>query len=117
MAGCHDMKEGEIYVRGDCGLELQVIKECQDIEKTAEECSCHTDNGSCLISCCGMELKKKWHRLIRIGVWIKIPIPINIKNKIIPVEIIKKLGQFTFQIKVFQRFQTFKFHQAVQFSQ
>jgi hypothetical protein len=53
------MKKGEIYVCGDCGLELQVIKECHDSETPADACGCHTDEDSCAISCCGMELKKK----------------------------------------------------------
>ncbi len=26
MSTCHDMKQGEVYVCVDCGIELQVIK-------------------------------------------------------------------------------------------
>ncbi len=59
MPSCHDMKKGEIYVCKDCGLELQVVKECKDAGTPAEECACHTDSGPCSFSCCGAELAKK----------------------------------------------------------
>lgn len=59
MSSCHDMKEGEIYVCQDCGLELQVIKECRDSGQPINTCGCHQENESCSISCCGLEMKKK----------------------------------------------------------
>ena len=31
MPGCHDMRKNEIFVCEDCGMELQVIKECKDM--------------------------------------------------------------------------------------
>jgi predicted SprT family Zn-dependent metalloprotease len=30
MTNCHEMKKGEVYVCSECGLELQVVKECKD---------------------------------------------------------------------------------------
>lgn len=59
MANCHEMKKGEIYQCKDCGLELQVIKECKDVGKPAEACDCHTDEEPCNLSCCGQGLVKK----------------------------------------------------------
>ncbi len=59
MPNCHEMKKGEIYVCKDCGLELQVVKECRDAGTPAEECACHKDAGPCTFSCCGDDLSKK----------------------------------------------------------
>jgi hypothetical protein len=59
MPNCHEMKNGEIYSCEDCGLELQVIKECKDSGKPAEECGCHPAAGPCTFSCCGKDLVKK----------------------------------------------------------
>jgi hypothetical protein len=59
MANCHEMKKGEVYVCSECGLELQVIKECKDSGTAAEDCSCHTTAGPCTFSCCGEDLVKK----------------------------------------------------------
>ena len=59
MPNCHEMKKGEIYVCKDCGLELQVIKECKDVGKPAEECGCHTTAGPCTFSCCGQDMVKR----------------------------------------------------------
>jgi len=59
MLSCHNMKKGEIYVCEDCGLELQVVKECKDVDTPAEECSCHPKADACTFSCCGKDLVKK----------------------------------------------------------
>ena len=59
MSNCHEMKKGEIYVCGDCGLELEVVKECKDVGMLSEECACHSEGDSCMISCCGKALMKK----------------------------------------------------------
>jgi hypothetical protein len=59
MPSCHDMKKGEVYICKDCGLELQVVKECKDAGTPAEACACHTDAGPCTFSCCGADLVKK----------------------------------------------------------
>ena len=47
---CSDMKMGLVYVCGDCGLELKVVKEC-DCE--GESCSCSD------LECCSGGLKLK----------------------------------------------------------
>jgi hypothetical protein len=59
MPDCSEMKNGDIYVCEDCGLELLIIKECKDAEATTEGCSCETDDSSCKFFCCGSELVKK----------------------------------------------------------
>ncbi len=58
MSSCHDMKKGDIYVCGDCGIELQVIKECEH-SGSDDECACHDDGGDCGFTCCNQPLKKK----------------------------------------------------------
>jgi ribosomal protein L34E len=59
MANCHEMKKGEVYVCKECGLELQVVKECRDVGTPAEQCGCHETADPCTFSCCGMDLVKK----------------------------------------------------------
>jgi hypothetical protein len=56
MVSCHDMKLGEVYTCKDCGLELQVIKECEDAETPADDCECAT---ACGFECCGTPLTLK----------------------------------------------------------
>ncbi len=41
MTNCHEMKMGETYHCADCGLELQVVNECRDVGKPADQCGCH----------------------------------------------------------------------------
>jgi predicted nucleic acid-binding Zn ribbon protein len=53
------MKKGQIYYCDDCGLELQVVKECKNADTPVEECECCKENDPGTFSCCGMELKKK----------------------------------------------------------
>jgi hypothetical protein len=53
------MKKGEVYICEDCGLELQVLKECKDAGTPAEECACHATADPCTMSCCGKDLVKK----------------------------------------------------------
>jgi hypothetical protein len=55
MASCHEMKKGEVYVCEDCGIELQVIKDCKDSGKDA----CGIGSEPCGFSCCGKELVRK----------------------------------------------------------
>ncbi len=59
MASCHDMKQGDIYYCKDCGIELQVVKECKNTDIPAEQCACHAEGESCSFSCCGSDLVKK----------------------------------------------------------
>ncbi|MFX1486702.1 MAG: hypothetical protein ACFFBS_06390 [Promethearchaeota archaeon] len=56
MVSCHDMKKGDIYYCGECGLELQVVKECREVGKSVAECEC-SEHGE--FSCCGLALKKR----------------------------------------------------------
>jgi hypothetical protein len=56
MPNCSEMKKGEVYVCGTCGMELQVIKECS--EESSKTCDLSEDE-CCNFSCCGAELKKK----------------------------------------------------------
>ena len=59
MANCHEMRQGEIYVCGDCGLEIQVVKECKDLGKPADSCECHTPGEEGVLVCCGKGLQKR----------------------------------------------------------
>ena len=59
MASCHEMKEGQIYVCEDCGIELKVIKECKNSDKPAADCGCHGDEESGGFFCCGKGIKLK----------------------------------------------------------
>jgi hypothetical protein len=52
MASCNEMKSGEVYVCGGCGLEIEVLKSCADSEEGA--CSCTEP-----LSCCGQPLTLK----------------------------------------------------------
>jgi hypothetical protein len=49
MATCAQMKKGEIYACPDCGVELQVIKECADEGKCAAD--------QCKLTCCDSEME------------------------------------------------------------
>ncbi|UCE19031.1 MAG: hypothetical protein JSV84_01400 [Gemmatimonadota bacterium] len=59
MLSCHDMKAGDIYICEECGLELQVVKECSECETSTESCGCEDTTSDCVFSCCGKELLKK----------------------------------------------------------
>jgi hypothetical protein len=56
MATCHDMQMGQVYTCEACGLELQVIKECDECGTSEEECGCEAP---CTFECCGETLKLK----------------------------------------------------------
>ena len=56
MPSCHDMKLGQVYVCEACGLELEVVKECDECGQDAAECECVEH---CTFSCCGEPLKLK----------------------------------------------------------
>ena len=55
MPDCHEMRSGDVYICEDCGLELQVVKECKEAGAPPDECKC----APCSFICCGEELKKK----------------------------------------------------------
>jgi hypothetical protein len=50
------MELGQVYVCEDCGLELEVVKECVDCGEDAASCECEEH---CDFSCCGEEMKLK----------------------------------------------------------
>ncbi len=52
------MKLREVYVCEDCGLELEVVKECCDEETEGAACGC----APCAITCCDKELAKNSDR-------------------------------------------------------
>jgi hypothetical protein len=58
MPKCHDLKKNDVYICEDCGLELQVVKECRCDDST-QECACYTEPNACVFSCCGEEMRKK----------------------------------------------------------
>ena len=55
MPHCHDMKEGDIYICAECGLQIEVVKECQDCDTSSGECTC----SECRFICCEDEMKLK----------------------------------------------------------
>jgi hypothetical protein len=55
MTSCHEMKLGQVYMCEDCGLELKVIKECQECGTDESECTLD----DCAFKCCGQEMKLK----------------------------------------------------------
>ena len=60
MPTCHEMKKGEIYVCSDCGLEIQVTKECGDPADAPADCGCFKPSApDNTLACCGKELIKK----------------------------------------------------------
>ena len=48
MPHCHEMKKGQIYACGDCGLKLQVIEECTECVDAEGECA----HEECEFTCC-----------------------------------------------------------------
>jgi len=54
MLSCSSMKKGDVYVCKECGLEIEVKKECKD-----DKCSEGSCGSDCTFTCCGKELKKK----------------------------------------------------------
>ena len=52
MANCLEMKEGDLFICENCGLELQVRKSCTCI--AGEEVACNIP-----LQCCGKDMLKK----------------------------------------------------------
>jgi hypothetical protein len=50
------MKLGQVYVCEGCGLELEVVTECDECGEDAAECTCVEH---CSFECCGEEMKLK----------------------------------------------------------
>ena len=55
MVHCTDMKKGQIYYCDECGLELQVIKECRGCGTSEDSC----EHVECRFVCCDKFLKLK----------------------------------------------------------
>ncbi len=53
MPSCEEMKKGQVYECKECGLQLQVVKECTTCT-TSTSCGC-----PCTFSCCEKELTLK----------------------------------------------------------
>jgi hypothetical protein len=56
MPNCHEMELGQVYVCEDCGLELEVVKECVECGTSAAECACEEP---CVFSYCGEDMQLK----------------------------------------------------------
>lgn len=54
IMSCNDIKKNNIFKCKKCGMEIQVIKECEKREKT---CSCNEN--SVHFMCCNEKLSKK----------------------------------------------------------
>ncbi len=54
MAGCNEMKVGQVYICPSCGIELEVVKECVECK---EDDTCCKD--PCAFACCGVPLMLK----------------------------------------------------------
>ena len=56
---CNDMKVGEVYACGNCGIELEVIKNCN--HEGHDQCcdSCADESADCNFTCCGADMVKK----------------------------------------------------------
>jgi len=55
MPACRDMKKGDVFACKNCGLELQIVKECVDCGKPSSTC----EYGPCTFVCCNEELQLK----------------------------------------------------------
>ena len=55
MIHCNEMKQGQVYICDECGLELKVVKECKECSTETKECGC----GDCSFVCCDKPLKLK----------------------------------------------------------
>ncbi len=55
MAECHEMNAGDVYMCGECGLELEVVNECA--ECGTEDATCAAE--PCTFVCCGLPLELK----------------------------------------------------------
>ena len=56
MVSCNMMKKGEVWGCKECGIEIEVIRECDKAEISSYECS---SEGGCSFTCCGEDLVKK----------------------------------------------------------
>lgn len=59
MTSCSDMKMGQTYVCGECGLELRVINECKECGPSPSSSACGCAAEQCTFECCGQDMKLK----------------------------------------------------------
>ena len=52
------MKEDQIYTCEKCGLELKIIKTCDECGTSKDDCGCD-ESDPCVFRCCGSDLKLK----------------------------------------------------------
>ena len=55
MASCHEMKQGDVYVCKDCGLELKVVAQCKNFGISEDD----HDHAPCNFVCCEKEMVVK----------------------------------------------------------
>jgi hypothetical protein len=58
MVHCHEMKKGQVYMCKGCGLELEVVKECNECGSSEDECK----HQACEFTCCDEPLRLKGKR-------------------------------------------------------
>jgi hypothetical protein len=51
MVHCHDMRAGQVYVCEECGLELEVAKNCSEDGRLCVSCT------RCTFVCCNKDMK------------------------------------------------------------
>jgi hypothetical protein len=56
MVTCNLMKKGDIYMCKECGIQIQVLEECDKAKISSYECS---SGSGCSFTCCGEDLVKK----------------------------------------------------------
>jgi hypothetical protein len=55
MIHCTDMKKGEVYYCDECGLEFQILNECQGCGTSEDTC----EHVECRFVCCDRFIKQK----------------------------------------------------------
>ncbi len=55
MTRCDEMREGDVYVCEKCGLEIEVLEECNHEDGEEAEETCHIEE----FRCCGEPLSLK----------------------------------------------------------
>lgn len=58
MPSCHEMKMNQVYVCKECGLELKVVKECDECGTEEHSAACGCAEG-CSFDCCGNPMTLK----------------------------------------------------------
>ena len=56
---CNDMNIGEVYACTNCGLELKVVKACNEIGHDQCCSTCADETSDCSFSCCGTDMVRK----------------------------------------------------------